>query len=135
MFAGEQLAVQLRSGDVVALYGDLGTGKTRFVKGVCKGLGLGEHVTSPTFTIVNEYIHGRLPVYHFDFYRMRSINELEEIGFDEYVYGDGICVLEWADMIEKKLPLQRYDVHFQLGEQETERIIEIEKIIPIEISK
>ncbi|MBI2428778.1 MAG: tRNA (adenosine(37)-N6)-threonylcarbamoyltransferase complex ATPase subunit type 1 TsaE [Ignavibacteriales bacterium] len=125
--AGSSFANRLRPGDVVALYGDLGSGKTRFVKGISLGLGIKEHVTSPTFVVVNEHRGGRIPLYHFDFYRLRSIGELREIGFDEYVEGNGICVFEWAEMISQQLPAKRYDVHLTLGETEMSRIITIEQ--------
>ncbi len=125
--AGVQFAQQLTSGSVVALFGDLGSGKTRFAKGISHGLGVKENVTSPTFTIVNEHLDGRLPLYHFDFYRLKTISELNEIGFDEYIFGDGVCVLEWADMIQTKLPAKRFDVHLSLGANEHERIIQIEQ--------
>jgi tRNA threonylcarbamoyladenosine biosynthesis protein TsaE len=124
---GEEFSHQLKPGDVVALFGDLGAGKTRFVKGISCGLGVKEQVTSPTFVVVNEHLHGKIPLYHFDFYRLRSIDELIEIGFDDYVYGSGICVLEWAEMIEQKLPQQRYDVHIELGKNVNERIFTIEE--------
>lgn len=126
--AGERFAAQLKPGDVVALIGDLGSGKTRFVKGVARGLGVHEHVTSPTFTILHEYRDGGVPVYHFDCYRMRSSRELDEFGFDDYIYGDGVCLLEWADMIEDRLPAPRYEVRCALGEQETDRIVSITEI-------
>ena len=125
--AGEEFSHQLTAGAVVALVGDLGAGKTRFAKGISRGLGVTENVTSPTFTIINEHLGGRLPLYHFDCYRLRSTSELDEIGYDEYIYGDGVCVLEWADMIESKLPDKRYDIHCVLGDQENERIITIEQ--------
>jgi tRNA threonylcarbamoyladenosine biosynthesis protein TsaE len=123
--AGETFAAELAAGDVVALYGELGSGKTRFVKGISKGLGVREPVTSPTFVVVNEHLYGRLPLYHFDFYRLRSPNELREIGFDDYLNGSGVCVLEWADVIREELPAERYDVRLSLGEDENERLIEI----------
>jgi tRNA threonylcarbamoyladenosine biosynthesis protein TsaE len=126
--SGRAFAQRLGAGSVIALFGDLGSGKTRFAKGISRGLGLNENVTSPTFTIVNEHIGGKYPLYHFDFYRLRSVAELEEIGFDEYVFGTGICVLEWADMIQEKLPLKRFDVHFFLGQNEQERIITITEL-------
>jgi tRNA threonylcarbamoyladenosine biosynthesis protein TsaE len=125
--AGEEFSTQLTAGSVVALVGDLGTGKTRFVKGISRGLGVKENVTSPTFTIVNEHLDGRLPLYHFDCYRLRTPAELDEIGYEEYVYGNGVCVLEWADMIESKLPEKRFDIHCSLGTDESERIIRIEQ--------
>jgi tRNA threonylcarbamoyladenosine biosynthesis protein TsaE len=125
--AGRAFSEKLKPGDVVALYGDLGSGKTRFVKGISLGLGIKEHVTSPTFVVVNEHHGGRIPLYHFDFYRLRSIGELREIGYDDYIEGNGVCVLEWAEMIREKLPAQRYDVQLSLGETEMSRIITIEK--------
>ncbi|NUN70788.1 MAG: tRNA (adenosine(37)-N6)-threonylcarbamoyltransferase complex ATPase subunit type 1 TsaE [Bacteroidetes bacterium] len=125
--AGEALAAQLRSGDVVALYGDLGTGKTRFVKGLSRGLGVREHVTSPTFTIVNEHRDGRMPLFHFDCYRLRTPSELDEIGFEEYLDGGGVCVVEWAEMIEGRLPASRINIRITLGADEQERIITIER--------
>ncbi len=125
MAAAERFAHELVNGDVVALRGDLGSGKTQFAKGVCRGLGIREHVTSPTFTIVNEYTGGKFPVYHFDFYRIRSVNELKEIGYEEYINKNGICLLEWADMIEEELPPQRYDVQLSLGKTNMERLIRI----------
>lgn len=125
ILAGEAFSGQLAAGDIVALFGDLGSGKTRFVKGVSRGLGVSEQVTSPTFVVVNEHRHGRLPLFHFDFYRLRSIEELREIGFDEYVDGEGVCVLEWADKIQQYLPAHRYDIHFAYGMSENERIITI----------
>ena len=125
--SGEEFSRQLTPGSVVALIGDLGTGKTRFVKGISLGLGVKETVTSPTFTIVNEHLDGRIPLYHFDFYRLKTIAELDEIGYEEYIFGNGICVLEWADMIQTKLPVKRFDVYCSLGSHETERIITIGK--------
>jgi tRNA threonylcarbamoyladenosine biosynthesis protein TsaE len=126
--AGERFAGSLNPGDVVALIGDLGSGKTRFAKGIAHGLGVKEHVTSPTFTILHEYTDGRLPVYHFDLYRMRSPRELDEFGFDEYIDGDGVCLLEWADMIEERLPSRRIEVRCSLGDAETDRTISIEHL-------
>ena len=128
MKAGESLAMWLASGDVVALFGDLGTGKTQFIKGVCRGLGVKEHVSSPTFTIVNEYNGEKIRAYHFDFYRMQKTNELREIGFDEYLSGKGICFVEWAERVKEFLPEKRYDVRLELGKNESTRRITIEKI-------
>ncbi len=124
---GEEFSHRLHPGEVVALFGDLGTGKTRLAKGISKGLGVREHVTSPTFIVVNEHLDGRIPLYHFDFYRLKTINELDEIGFEEYIYGNGVCVLEWADAIREKLPQKRYDVFFDLGTTNNERVIVIEE--------
>lgn len=126
VLAGEQFSTRLAAGDIVALYGDLGSGKTRFVKGVSKGMGVTEHVASPTFVIVSEHLHGRIPLYHFDCYRVNAGSELRELGFDDYLYGDGVCLLEWADRIEEHLPKERYNIFFTMGENKTERFISIE---------
>jgi tRNA threonylcarbamoyladenosine biosynthesis protein TsaE len=125
---GKEFAAALQRSDVVALYGELGSGKTQFAKGVCLGLGIGSHVTSPSFTIVNEYTEGRIPVYHFDFYRIRSLAELNEIGFDEYIFGSGVCLLEWANIVEERLPERRYDVTLALGQNHDHRIIQIDRV-------
>src|SRR5512140_2451507 len=114
--SGARFARRLSAGQIVALIGELGSGKTRFIKGVCLGLGVKEHVASPTFTIVNEYLGDTLPVYHFDFYRMKSPRELREIGFDEYLDGSGVCLIEWADRVIEMLPPRRYEVRFALGD-------------------
>ncbi|NSW91224.1 MAG: tRNA (adenosine(37)-N6)-threonylcarbamoyltransferase complex ATPase subunit type 1 TsaE [Firmicutes bacterium] len=100
---GFLLGSVLKKGDIVCLEGELGVGKTVFVKGVASALGVEEYVTSPTFIIVNEY-NGRLPVYHFDVYRISDPQDMYEIGFEEYIYGDGIVVVEWADLIKEILP-------------------------------
>ncbi len=102
--AGAALARAARKGDVFALVGDLGAGKTQFVKGFAEGIGSTAAVTSPTFTIVHEYDGGRLPVYHFDFYRLDSADAVIRLGFDEYLYGDGVCLIEWADRFRPLLP-------------------------------
>lgn len=103
---GEAIGSLLTEGNVVCLSGELGVGKTEFVKGLAKGLGIVDYITSPTFTIVNEY-QGRQKLYHFDVYRVNDIDELENIGFDEYIYGEGICVIEWAELIENILPKEK----------------------------
>ena len=100
---GKKLAENLNPGDVIAFYGDLGAGKTAFTKGVCAHFGI-EDVHSPTFTIVQVYEEGRLPFYHFDVYRIGDVEEMEEIGYEDYFYGDGICFIEWANLIEEILP-------------------------------
>lgn len=102
-------AKELKSGDVLCMYGNLGAGKTAFVQGLAHGLGIDEPITSPTFTIVNEY-QGDMPLYHFDVYRIGDSEEMYEIGYEEYVYGDGISVIEWAELIEDILPESRYSV-------------------------
>ena len=101
---GRALATTLRRGDVLALCGELGAGKTHFVKGVAAGLAANAAVTSPTFTLIHEYIGGRLPLYHFDFYRLEDEDEALKIGLDEYLDGDGVCVIEWADKFEALIP-------------------------------
>ena len=101
--AGE-LAKDASRGDVIALTGDLGVGKTAFTKGFAEGLGIDEPITSPTFTIVQIYESGRLPLYHFDVYRIGDISEMDEIGYEDYFYGDGVSVMEWADIVEPILP-------------------------------
>ena len=99
----EEFSKTLKAGDVLCMYGDLGVGKTAFVQGLAKGLGIDEPITSPTFTIVNEY-SGRLPLYHFDVYRIGDVEEMEEIGYEDCFYGDGLCLIEWANLIEEILP-------------------------------
>ena len=94
----------LKSGDIICLTGDLGTGKTHITKGIAKGLGVKEHITSPTFTIVNEYDSGRLKLYHFDVYRVSEPDEIYAIGFDDYIFSDGVSIIEWANYIEEILP-------------------------------
>ena len=101
---GVSLGEQVKSGDVLCLSGDLGVGKTVFTKGFAKGLGIQTPVCSPTFTIVQEYEEGRLPFYHFDMYRIEDPEEMEEIGYEDYFYGNGVCVIEWATLIEELLP-------------------------------
>ncbi len=129
---GVEFAKRLTIKSVVALFGDLGTGKTRFIKGVCKGLGVQEHVASPTFTLINEYTGRETNVFHFDFYRIKTISELDEIGFDEYLYGDGVCLIEWADRVKALLPSNRFDVFLKLGEDENTREITVQEIIEVE---
>lgn len=102
--AGASLSANLRAGDVIALIGGLGAGKTHFTMGLVRGLGSDEAVTSPTFTLVHEYRAGRLPVFHFDFYRIERETELLNIGWDEYLDAGGVCVVEWADRFPALLP-------------------------------
>ena len=99
----EKFSKTLKAGDVLCMYGDLGVGKTAFVQGLAKGLGIDEPITSPTFTIVNEY-SGRLPLYHFDVYRIADSDEMYEIGYEEYFFSDGVCLIEWGTLIEELLP-------------------------------
>ena len=100
----KKLGEKAKSGEVYALTGDLGTGKTVFAQGFAEGLGITDIVNSPTFTIVQEYVNGRLPLYHFDVYRIGDSREMIEVGFDDYIYGDGVSLIEWADMISDLLP-------------------------------
>ena len=101
---GQEIAKKIKTADIVCLEGDLGVGKTIFTKGFAKGLDIDECITSPTFTIVHEYEEGRIPLYHFDVYRISDSEEMYEIGFEEYINGDGVCLIEWASMIEDILP-------------------------------
>ena len=125
---GMELAEDLAPGDVLALMGDLGAGKTTLTKYIAKGLGVTETVTSPTFTIVNEYLSGRIPLYHFDAYRLGSDDHMHhsdaifETGIEEYFYKDGICVVEWAEYIEEILPDNTKCIFMEYGEEEGERI-------------
>ncbi len=100
-----EYARDLTPGTVIALVGDLGVGKTVFTQGLALGLGIDEPICSPTFTIVQEYISGRLPFYHFDVYRIGDPAEMDEIGFEEYIYGQGVSLIEWANLIEEVMPL------------------------------
>ena len=101
---GKWIGENALPGKVYTLVGDLGVGKTVFTQGVAAGLGITEPVNSPTFTIIQEYETGRMPFYHFDVYRIGDIEEMEEIGYDDYFYGNGICLIEWANLIEEILP-------------------------------
>ena len=101
---GKELAQKAKAGQIYTLIGDLGVGKTVFTQGLAKGLGIEEAVNSPTFTIVQIYEEGRLPFYHFDVYRIGDVEEMEEIGYEDYFYGEGICLIEWANLIEEILP-------------------------------
>ena len=100
---GERLAKLLRPGDVIAYYGDLGAGKTAFTRGLAAGLGIRETVTSPTYTIVNEYLSGRMPLFHFDMYRLSSSDELFDIGWEDYLARGGVCAVEWSENVKDAL--------------------------------
>jgi tRNA threonylcarbamoyladenosine biosynthesis protein TsaE len=100
---GEEVSKLVKLGDLLAFYGELGAGKTCFIQGISTGLEVKGYVTSPSFTIINEY-QGKIPLYHFDVFRINSIEEIVELGYEEYFYGDGITVIEWADKIERLLP-------------------------------
>ena len=103
---GEKIGQMAKPGMVISLTGDLGVGKTVFTQGLAKGLGIEEPVNSPTFTIVQVYEKGRLPLYHFDVNRIGDIEEMDEIGYEDYFYGEGVCLIEWADLIREILPEQ-----------------------------
>lgn len=107
---GKKIGEMARPGEIYTLTGDLGVGKTVFTQGVAAGLGIIEPVSSPTFTIIQEYDSGRLPFYHFDVYRIGDIEEMDEIGYDDYFFGQGICLIEWANLIEEILPENRREI-------------------------
>ena len=121
---GETLARRLKAGDVIAFSGDLGAGKTAFTRGLARGLGVTERVTSPTFTIVNEYLGGRLPLFHFDLYRLGSAEELFDIGWEDYLVRGGVCAVEWSEngagVLEDPI---RVDI--RRGETDDQRVITI----------
>lgn len=103
----KQLGAQAQPGTVFTLTGDLGVGKTVFAQGLAEGLGITESINSPTFTIVQVYDEGRLPFYHFDVYRIGDLEEMDEIGYEDYFYGAGVCLIEWAELIQELLPQKR----------------------------
>ena len=114
----------LTAGDVVLLQGDLGAGKTEFVKGLAEGFGVIERVTSPTFTLLNIY-QGTLPLYHFDLYRLDEPEDLANIGFDEFIGGDGVAVIEWPDLFPTEMPTEYLQVDLSQGDHPTERLLQI----------
>lgn len=125
---GSRLSEKLTPGSVIALTGELGAGKTTLAKAIAKGLGIHSPLTSPTFTIIHEYREGRLPFYHFDVYRLNNEEEMYELGYEEYFYGDGVSVIEWADLIEGLLPEDSIRIHIEFGNSENERIYTTEKL-------
>ena len=121
---GIKLGKMLKRGNILCLNGDLGAGKTTLTKSIGLGLGVAEYITSPTFALINQY-SGRIPVYHFDVYRLENAHELYDLGFDEYFYGDGVCIIEWADKIEKMIPKERIVVDIENGNGLNQRILKI----------
>ena len=107
---GKELGEKAKPGDVICLDGDLGVGKTVFTQGFAAGLGITEPVNSPSFTIVQQYDEGRLPLYHFDVYRIGDISEMDEVGYEDLFFGDGVCLIEWSGLIEEILPEHRTTV-------------------------
>ncbi len=123
---GYLLAKDIDAGDVIALLGDLGTGKTALTGYIAEGLGVTENISSPTFTIVKEYRSGRIPLYHYDVYRLGSGDELLDTGAEEYLGGDGVCIIEWANIVADVLPSDAIIIKLEYGSKEGERIVTIE---------
>ena len=123
------IAKNAKKGDIYCLSGDLGVGKTQFSKGFSKGLLINEEITSPTFTIVNEYDTGRLPFYHFDVYRINDVEELYDIGYEEYFFGNGVCLIEWAELIKDIIPKNAIWIKIckDLKKDDNYRVIEVIK--------
>jgi tRNA threonylcarbamoyladenosine biosynthesis protein TsaE len=119
---GQQFAEEIGTGSILALRGDLGSGKTVFVKGLVAGLGSCADVTSPTFTILHEYRGGRLPIYHFDFFRLEERQSIARLGLDDYFFGDGVSVIEWADRFPELIPQQARWILFEI-KSENQRAI------------
>lgn len=122
---GRKIGAEAAPGSVYTLVGDLGVGKTVFTQGIAEGLEIEEPICSPTFTIVQVYEEGRMPFYHFDVYRIGDIEEMDEIGYEDYFYGEGVCMIEWANLIEEILPEHRWDITI---EKDLEKGFEYRKI-------
>ena len=112
----------LKRGDILCLNGDLGAGKTTLTKSIGLGLGVEDYITSPTFALINQY-SGRMPVYHFDVYRLENVDELYDLGFDEYFFGNGVCIIEWADKINRMIPKEKIVIDIEKGNNLEERIL------------
>ena len=125
---GEALAARLTAGTVVAFTGDLGAGKTAFTRGLARGLGVPDRVTSPTFTIVNEYEGGRLPLFHFDLYRLGDPEELFDIGWEDYLARGGVCAVEWSENVADALERDTVRVDIRRGGEESRRVISVEPV-------
>lgn len=127
---GKQLGQQAKPGEVYTLVGDLGVGKTVLTQGIAQGLGITEAICSPTFTIVQVYEEGRMPFYHFDVYRIGDIEEMDEIGYEDYFYGEGLTMIEWSNLIEEILPSKRKEITI---EKDLEKGFDFRKITITEI--
>ncbi len=123
---GEKLAESFSPGSVVALFGSLGSGKTCLTQGICSGLGVKDFVVSPSFVLINEY-QGKFRVYHIDLFRLEKLSEIVNLGYEEYFYGDGICIVEWAEKAFELLPEKRLEIHLKIL-SEKEREIRIEEL-------
>lgn len=119
---GKKIASLVKAGDILCLKGELGAGKTALSKGIGAGLGIEDYITSPSYTIINEY-NGRLPLYHFDVYRINDMDEMYELGYEDYFNGRGICVIEWADSIKPLIPKEAIWIELQYNNNENEREI------------
>jgi tRNA threonylcarbamoyladenosine biosynthesis protein TsaE len=124
---GVKLGSQMKPGTVISLNGDLGAGKTHFTKGIAIGLGIDDYITSPSFTIVNEY-EGKTKLFHFDVYRIEDLGEMYEIGFEEYLYGDGVCVVEWGNIVKELLPKDTVTINISRIDDNTREIVIDESI-------
>ncbi len=121
---GRRLGQLLNSGDILCLNGELGAGKTTLTKSIGLGLDVEDYITSPTFNLINQY-EGRLPVYHFDVYRLENVDDILDLGFDEYLYGPGVSIIEWAEKIEPALPKERIVLNIDKGQELDERIVQL----------
>lgn len=110
---GKNISAKVKPGDVFCLQGDLGVGKTVFTKGFAQGLGIDEDICSPTFTLISEYTQGTIPLYHFDVYRLEGAGAMDDLGFDDYIYGEGVCLIEWGNLIKELLPKETIYVNIQ----------------------
>ena len=127
---GREMGKNAQPGDVYTLIGDLGVGKTVFTQGIAEGLEIEESICSPTFTIVQVYEEGRMPFYHFDVYRIGDVEEMDEIGYEDYFYGEGLCMIEWANLIEEILPSKRKEITI---EKDLEKGFDYRKITIIDV--
>ena len=127
---GREMGRNAQPGDVYTLIGDLGVGKTVFTQGIAEGLEIEEAICSPTFTIVQVYEEGRMPFYHFDVYRIGDVEEMDEIGYEDYFYGEGLCMIEWANLIEEILPSKRKEITI---EKDLEKGFDYRKITIVDV--